>query len=44
MLNTLESTDLDWLQKNLITHFTNKKSKLTEKEVIEAINLACYDR
>jgi hypothetical protein len=44
MLNALESTDLDWLQKNLITCFTNERSKPTEKEVIKAINLAKYDR
>jgi hypothetical protein len=44
MLNALDSTDLDWLRKNLITRFTNKTSKPTEKEVVEAINLTGYDR
>jgi len=44
MLNALEGTDLDWLRKNLITQFTSSKTRPTEKEVIEAINLAGYDR
>jgi hypothetical protein len=44
MLNALEGTDLDWLRKNLITQFISSKTRPTEKEVIEAINLAGYDR
>jgi hypothetical protein len=44
MLNVLDGTNFNWLQKNPITQFTNARMKLTEKEVIEAINLTGYDR
>jgi len=44
MLNALEGTNLDWLRKNLIMQIISSKMRPTEEEVIEAINLAGYDR
>ena len=43
MLNALDGTEYDWLRKNMLTQFTNMKITPTSKEVVNAINFACYD-
>ena len=43
ILNTLDGTEYDWLQKNMLTQFTNMKITPTSKDVVNAINFACYN-
>jgi len=43
MLNSLGGKEYDWLQKNLLTQFTNSKITPTSKDIVDAINFASYD-
>ena len=44
LLNALDGSDYDWVQKNLLTQFSNPKTIPTERDIIETINFAGSDK